>query len=543
MRIFGKWRRKTAGPAVPEVLAGYSRPGWLSRHRKLALTVTFIILFLYSALFLLIGRFLIVQFTAPLAILALLIIWALPEREQIPSDLLEKFFFAFMAAMLIWPNYLAISLPSLPWITAARLLGVPMVLLLLICVSQSAAFRATIKKGMAANILVARMMLVFIALIVLSVGFSTSPSFSANILIVALVNWISVFFVGLYVFSRSRNIERFVWLMWGAALFWCVMGVWEARIGHVPWAKSIPWFLAVEDESVQRVLAGTVREATGRYRVQGKYATPIGLAEFIALTTPFVLHLAIHYSGWIIKFAAILTLPMMFLTILATDSRLGSVGFMLSFLFYILFISVRRWRNDRSSLFGPAISLAYPFAFIGFIVGTFAIGRLRALVWGTGAEASSTEARQSQIEMGIEHLLNRPWGHGIGRAGETLGFSNMAGVLTIDTYYLSILLEIGIVGFIVYFGMFIVAIVRGGLLGVREEHITTSWIIPAVISLANFVIIKSVLSEQESHPLAFALLALVMVLLARPDEVPGVQMQGSVTLHGATSGGSAVSSS
>ena len=516
MPLFAKLRRKAAAPPAREALAGYYRPGWLSRHRKLVLTLTFIFLFFYSALFLLIGRFLIVQFTAPLAIMALLIIWALPERDVIPDKWLERAFFAFMAAMLIWPNYLALSISPLPWITAARLIGVPMVLLLLICVSQSAAFRGTIKQAMAANPTVSKMMLIFIALSVLSVGYSTSPSFSANLLIVALVNWIGVFFVSLYVFSRPGNVERFVWLMWGAALFWIVMGFWEARISQVPWANNIPWFLAVEDESVQRILSGSMRDTTGIYRVQGKYTTSLGLAEFLALTTPFILHLMLEGRHALIRLMAVVTLPLIFMTILATDSRLGAVGFLMSFMLYLLFWGARRWLLDRESLFGPAVTLAYPAIFVMFIAATFFVGRLRALVWGTGAQASSTEARQIQMELGMTMVAGRPWGHGIGRAAETLGFSNGAGVLTIDTYYLSVLLEFGILGFIVYFGMFLVAIVRGGLRGVRETDGTTLWVVPAVIALANFVIIKSVLSEQESHPLAFALLGMIVALLARP---------------------------
>lgn len=516
MPLLGKLRRKAAAPPVREVLAGYYRPGWLSRHRKLVLTVTFVLLFFYSALFLLIGRFLIVQFTAPLAILALMIIWALPERDEIPDDWLARAFFAFMVAMLIWPNYLALSVGVLPWITAARLIGVPMVLLLLICVSQSADFRAVIKQAMAANPTISKMMLMFILLCVLSVGFSTMPSFSANLLIVALVNWIGVFFVSLFVFSRPGNVERFVWLMWGAALFWCAMGFWEARIGQVPWANNVPWFLAVEDESVQRVLAGAMRDSTGIYRVQGKYTTSLGLAEYLALTTPFILHLMLEGRHLLVKMLAVVTLPLIFMTILATDSRLGAVGFLMSFLLYLLFWGTRRWLHDRDSLFGPAVTLAYPAIFMMFIAATFFVGRLRALVWGTGAQASSTEARAVQMEMGMGMLANRPWGHGIGRAGETLGYSNGAGVFTIDTYYLSILLELGILGFILYFGMFVIAIVRGGLRGMRDTDGTTLWVIPAVIALANFVIIKSVLSEQESHPLVFALLGMVMALMARP---------------------------
>jgi hypothetical protein len=516
MLSFPKWRRKTAGPVVPELLAGYQKPGWLSRHRKLVLTLTFFLLFFYTVFFLLIGRFLIVQFTAPLAIIALLIIWALPEREQIPDELLVGFFFAFMAAMLLWPDYLAITLPSLPWITAARLIGVPMTLLLLICISQSAAFRSIIKQAMSANPTISKFLLAFTGLAVLSVGFSTSPSMSANHLIVALVNWIVVFFVALFVFSRPGNIERFVWLIWGATLFWCVLGYWEWRNSQIPWADHIPWFLAVEDPMVQRVLAGSSRDATGIYRVQGKYVTPLGLAEYMALAMPFILHLVAEGRNWLVRAGALVTLPLVFMIIMATDSRLGAVGFLLSFMFYLLFWSVRRWMHNRDSIFGPAIALSYPIIFVLFIISTFTVGRIRNMVWGDGSQDSSSDARTVQMEMGMEHIMQRPWGHGIGRGGETLGFQNGAGILTIDTYYLSILLEVGILGFIVYYGMFLVAIVRGGIRGMAVRDATGLWVIPAVISLANFVIIKSVLSQQEAHPLVFAILAMVAVILARP---------------------------
>ena len=516
MAFLGRWRRKTAGAPAPDVLAGYAKPGWLSRHRKLVFTITFVVLFFYSALFLLIGRFLIVPFTLPLAVLALLIIWALPERDKIPDGLLRIFFVAFMVAMLVWPNYLALDVAPLPWITAARLIGVPMVLLLLVCLSQSAQFRGSIKHGMTANPAITKLMLAYVALIILSVGFSTSRSESTNHLIIALVNWVALFFVSLHYFSREGNIERFVWMLWGVTLFWCLMCFWEAQISRVPWAGNIPSFLAVEDETVQRILAGSSRAATKMYRVQGKYTTPLGMAEYMALVTPFLLHFMMAGRTMIIRAAAALTLPLIFMTIVATDSRLGAIGFLLSFMFYMLFWGVRRWLHDRNSIFGPAITLAYPVIFAMFIVATFTVRRLRNMVWGSGAQAASDESRRIQIEMGTDDLLSRPWGHGIGRAADTLGFQNGAGIVTIDNYYLSILLEIGVIGFFVYFGMFIIAAIRGGIRGFRDHDSANLWIIPAVISLANFIVIKSVLSQQEGHPLVFAILGLVVAILARP---------------------------
>jgi hypothetical protein len=519
--VLGRWRRKAAGPTAPAVLPGYSTPGWLSRHRKLVLTATFFVLFFYSAFFLLIGRFLIVPFTVPLAILALLIIWALPERDRIPDKALHWFFMAFMVATLFWPNYLALDLGPLPWITASRLFGVPMVLLLLICLSQSPDFRDIIKRSLAASPTITKMMIIFTLLCVLSLGFSTSPSFTANHLIIALVNWIAIFFVSLYVFSKPGNITRFVWLLWAAVLFWCVMGFWEWWYSKVPWAGHIPSFLAVEDEAVQRILTGSARAATGIYRVQGKFTTSLGLAEFMALMTPFLLYFAVDGKKLLVRAAAAITLPIMFWVIVVTDSRLGMVGFLLSLIFYMFFWSTRRWMHDRDSLFGPALTLSYPAVFVLFITATFTIGRLRNMVWGTGANKPSNDARAAQIEMGLADFMSRPWGYGLGRAAETLNYQNLAGVVTIDNYYLSILLELGIIGFIVFYGMFVVAIILGGIRGLREQNSENLWIIPTVISLANFVVIKSVLSSQEIHPLVFALLGIVVTILARPVGLEG----------------------
>jgi O-Antigen ligase len=335
-------------------------------------------------------------------------------------------------------------------------------------------------------------------------------------LIIALVNWVAVFFISLWYFSKTDNVHRFIWILWGATLFWCAIGFWEWWYSRVPWADHIPSFLAVEDETVQKILNGSARAATGKYRVQGKYTTALGLAEFMALMTPFLLHYLLEAKHLLTRFAAAITLPVVFWIIIVTDSRLGAVGFLLSFMFYLLFWGVRRWLHDRDSLFGPAVTLAYPILFAVFIVATFVVRRLRAMVWGNGAQSASDEARRVQIEMGLGDIMSRPWGYGIGRGADALGYQNGAGILTIDNYYLSIGLELGVLGFFIYYGMFAVAIVRGGVRGIRDTDPTTLWVIPAVISLANFVVIKSVLSQQEAHPLVFAILGLVVALLARP---------------------------
>src|SRR3546814_17019830 len=98
--------------------------------------------------------------------------------------------------------------------------------------------------------------------------------------------------------------------------------------------------------------------------------------------------------------------------------------------------------------------LAYPLLFTGFIVSTFFVQRLNRMVWGGGAASYSTQARIEQYQKGLGLVMENTLGYGIGRGSVTLGFTNPEGVETIDTYYLLILLEYGVLGFLIFYGFF-----------------------------------------------------------------------------------------
>ena len=114
-------------------------------------------------------------------------------------------------------------------------------------------------------------------------------------------------------------------------------------------------------------------------------------------------------------------------------------------------------------------------------------------------------------------LFKNPIGHGTGSGAEVLGFRNPAGVLTIDTYFLRIALEYGVVGFVVYYGMFIASTYIGARssMDVKDRSSETMLLIPASVSLFNFLFIKSVFSNDENHPLAFMLMGMVVALTYR----------------------------
>jgi O-antigen ligase len=289
----------------------------------------------------------------------------------------------------------------------------------------------------------------------------------------------------------------------------------EFKMLRPVWGAHVPSFLRIEDEQIMGVLSGSQRSATGQYRVQSTSTTSLGLSEMLALTVPFVIHFATYIRSYAVKVAAILSLPLMFYVVILTDSRLGMIGFLLSLMLYLLLWAVLRWRAAKGSLIAPAIVLAYPAIFTVFVVATFAVGRLRNMVWGNGDTAASDGARYVQYVTGIPKVLAAPWGYGASMGGGVLGYYQPNGLLTIDTYYLSVALEFGVLGFFTFYGMIMAAIYYAGRPVLKSPQGEYSFFVPLSISLVNFFVIKSVFSQQDNHPLVFMMMGIVAALAYR----------------------------
>lgn len=530
--------RQRAHRARP-VLAPYSRPGFWERHKIFGAAVLLLIALFYGLFFGAFAPILIMQMIMPLALLTVIVIWVMPDDSHPLERTTAILFTAYMISLMVWPDYLAVQLPGLPWITFARLFAIPMSLAYLISLSQSRTYRQEIGSVLTTTGPLWRLLAAFSVLALISVGFSTQPMASLNKYIVYLYSGLAVFLVSCHLFLRPG---KAVWLtraFWLGAIVACIVGVLENRAGKVLWAGHIPSIFKIDDPIIETILAAKVRAATGLYRLKGKFTTPLGLSEFLALCSPFILHVTVQTRRTMVRLAGVAVLAAMTWVIIKTDARLGFIGLLLTFILYSFYFSYRRWQQNRSSLIMPLILLSYPAAVVGFFISSFFVRRIHNMIWGHGAYSASTEGRIAQIEQGIPMILNRPWGYGIGRAAETLGFTNELGTLTIDSYFLSIALEVGIVGFILYYGVFLVAIWQGtkALLpeGGSKE---TELLAPAVIMLVEFVIIKAVFSQQENHPLFFAGLGMAVALTYR--RMREVKRASEVTEESASPAGTVV---
>jgi hypothetical protein len=501
-----------------------------ARRRRLIATICVGLAFLvWGVAFALFAPFLILLFLSPIPILAALVVWALPVARRPPLGALAVLLFVSAVCLVMWPNYIAIAPPGFPWITMQRLVGVPLVFILLVCASTSREFQTTVGGALRASPLLSGFFIAFNLLELLSVAYSISPVSSFNAFVNSEIGLTATFFAAVQVFSKPGRAERMARLLWFMSILVGLIAVVEVREGHVPWAGHLPNFLHIDDPVVERALRGVSR--FGVYRAEATFGNALGLAEYGALIVPFVINFLIGPYGALTRWAAALSLPFLLFVVFLTGARLGLVGCFISIVLTGVAWGGPKWAKDRNAVVAPIVFLGTVGFMAASIASVYLVGFVHSKVLG-GAASESTYARNMQTQMAIPKLFTHPQGHGIGMGAAALGFTTPSGFLTIDSYYLSILMEYGFVGFILFYGIFVLGIWRSGevLIAHRGDDREIELLKPIGISVVTFLIVKSVFSEQYNHPIMCLLLGIVVALAYRVSLENNARRAGQAAL-------------
>jgi len=515
-RQFRAWALKRGRPVLPLYEAERST-WWVVLRRLLLLATVCFITFFYGLLVSVLPPFLLVPAAAPPAILTLVVIWALPDAPRAPVRMLARFFMIFSVIMLLWPNYLSFTFGGLPWISLRRLIGSVAVLLLLVCISTSKKFRADSAALLRASPWMTRLMLTFIAVEVISTFTSSAPGETINRFVDMQIMWTAMFFISAWYFGTAeKNSNRWVnAMLWSAAIL-MVIGAVEFRVQHVLWADHIPSFLKIQDEAVQQMLRPNFRD---RYRVVTTFSSPLSYGEFLALMAPLMLHkltnskTVLGLSLWVL--ADVILLVSCFLS----GARLSMVGFIVAHVVYLLLWSIRRWRTQPGGLIGPALTMTYPALMIGLSILILSVDGLRLRVLGGGAAQYSNDARKEQFNLAVPAISHRPiFGYGPGEGAEAIGWRTLEGKISLDSGFLTIAADYGLVGFVCFYGAILIAIVqlaRSGIFARGKDY-------PLPLALSSMLVAlltaRSVLSQQDNNPLVFMMLGLSLALLYRTSQ-------------------------
>lgn len=514
-QLWREWRAKRR----PVVLRPYIDLNSRSRRAARFLTPAALILicFIYGFFFALTAPLLIVPFTAPVLVLTLLSIWALPEVEKAPVKTLELFYSAGLVGLILWPNYLALTLPGLPWITVTRLTMFPAAFLLMLSLSSSRSFRKNVTDAVDGAPVVLPLLVLFAANSLISLPFSHQIGVSLNKIVVQQFTWTGMFVTGLYVFRIPRRAERYMTFLLLLAPPMALLAFIEFQEQHVLWLEHVPGFLKVPDPAAQLSLANQTRGITGQYRAKGTFPTGLGLAEYISLMTPFALHWTAGRYPLVKRVIGLALLPTIYIVVRMTDSRLGILGYLISTVTYVLIWGLIRFRRRINDLAAAIIVYAYPAAFIGVLAASLFVHKIHVLIFGGGSTAGSNAARQEQFRMAIPAFLRNPIGYGATQSGGHMGYG-AGDFVAIDSYWIVLSLDYGALGVVLYVGLFAVVIYEAVKALLQHPEVgrgETGILIPLVSLMAAFLMIRGVYGEDGIHPLVFALLGMAMALISR----------------------------
>jgi hypothetical protein len=447
----------------------------------------------------------------PILGLALVVVWALPDTGRAPTRALSIAFGIYIAVLVLWPRYLAIQIAGLPWLSLRRLIAFPMGFLFLFSISISHQFRTELAERLRAVKPLSIACLGFAIIQVLTIAASKSPSNSIGDVLDFWFCGLLCFLVGSWVISNQRGIARIVDRLLLFSMIVCIIGILEYHNQKVLWANHIPSFLKMEEGELTRYLS--TRSRDGEYRVASTFAHPLLMAEYLAIVTPFAIHkMFTSKSMWGRCLWALIDIGLLG-GVNLPQSRLGVLGWIVAHAVYIGLWAFRRWHRHRTEILAPVVSLIYPVAASLFFVGMFTVPAIRNRTIGGGSTSLSDDARKEQFALLWPKLWHNPFGYGAGNSGRTLQFYSPSGVMTVDSYVITALIDYGIAGFALFFFMYVYSIFSLSTAYWRNERPELDLALPLAAAIAVELEVRLVLSQTDNLPIEFALFGLCAALL------------------------------
>lgn len=493
---------------VENVLAPYTRP--LRRTPKIIVTLLAyagLVLFamIYGYFVSILPPELLFIPATPLLILIILILWSLPDLGREPKTVSVTLLSAFLAFNYIWPSYVALNLPGLPWLNPQRVLLLVLLVSSVYALSTSSRMRRGIFEAARGEPRIWIAFCIYTAATTIAIPFAgENIIFSLNKWANNQVYWTFLFLMAAWFARIPGAFVTMVKALMVAGIIAALIAFPEHAGRKVPWIDVIPSWL-IGDPILFAVIADDqARLNLDTYRARSTFGVSLSFAEFLALVLPFFLHAAATVrSGARALLLAAGALAIITSMAFLTDARSGMNGAIIGVFGYAAFWTFNRWKQNRQDLIAPAAMLAFPAAILSLVALIFAWRRLYVMVIGGGQHQFSNNAREQQWEMAIERVLSNPIGYGPGRSGEVLGFLNPAGRMTVDSYPINLLLDSGVVGLLAFAAFLVVTIVAGLRLSLASEDKEFALAGPAAIGLFALLVIKLVLSQPENLPILF----------------------------------------
>ncbi|MFZ4746164.1 MAG: O-antigen ligase family protein [Sphingomonas sp.] len=452
----------------------------------------------------------------PILIMFGMILWLLPDVEVVKEDLIGSAMVWYVGLNALWPGYVAIDAPGLPWITPTRIAVFGLLAVAMLNYATSAQLRQRIRESLNTLPFANKMFWLFWILTSVSIFMSPQVFVSVSKYANNQIFWTMMFALSAWLSWREGFVLRYCRVLAWTIILVSLLSLYEYRVSSVFWLPWLPSFLKADPAVFAKLAETGARTGTDVYRTRGTFGAALYFAEYLSLTFPFVLHALVRTKrlGDTLLLAAGTFAVMA--AIFCTGSRAAMASLILTFLTYG-FIAAWRIRLQRpESIAASAALFAYPaFAVVLSLLVVF-WRRLHVMVIGGGQHQGSNESRAQQWAMGWPKIGSHPMGYGPSRGSEALGFFNPGSETpTVDSYFLTLLLDYGVLGcvaWVTFFGLVIWAAFTTYKRARTEEMLMLA---PMTAALVNFVVVKTASSTEGNLPIAFIILGSIFGLVGR----------------------------
>lgn len=502
-------------PQPPQTLAGFvsPRPAWVRRTVFIAIGIyAFVTGFFFAlspAVFTLV-------LALPIAFLALLAVWALPDTERPPLALMRRGFFVYLVLLICWPYYLAFQAPGLPLIEPRRIAAFIVFGAFVISLSVSPSVRAVLKADIARLRWFFGFLAVYFAAQVWTLPISTAPMDSFAGLLNDAIYDCGMLFVAALVFGRDVSRRTFISALIAITTALCILAYFESRSEQILWANSIPSFLTVNSATTQEVLDPNFRN--GHYRVTTTFSVSLSFAEYLSLVMPFLLYQVLFGKSLTFRVSCAVLDVIAWIVIGLTQARVGLVGATAGHAVFGVFWAFAEARRRPNDLLGPTLIAGAVSGMIALGCALMFVPAVYIRLLGGGATAASNEGRADQLAKSLDLIWGQGLvGFGLNRAGLALNYTNPNGVLSIDLGYLRVLLDLGVIGLIAFVGLLVAAFEASSRLALTRTDKIGRYAFPAAAVIAVFIVSRLVLAQTDNFSLTFMVMGLI-VALTRPDD-------------------------
>jgi hypothetical protein len=409
----------------------------------------------------------------------------------------------YLGAYVIWPPYVAVSLPVLPFITPARAL----LMLLIAGWIFTAATARSIHERLWERLNRSKPLWIAILVIIvfrgLAIPYSIDPALATKSFLDQCISLFLPLVVALTLIESERDISLIGRVLLVAAVAIGLTVVYEAATKHNLFVDHLSKLVSYKAHWLDQILTPTLR-ANGKFRTQGPFTVPLSLAEFFTLVIPFLFYAFDKSKNAAVRFGLILIAALFEFGIVSTDSRTAIVTSVCLCGFYAVFRGAIFLRAHPRADLKPLMLLFV--AFIALCVPVVLVAMLDKL--GLGQTLAAHGTRGAQFVLGIPKVLKQPIiGYGSGMAGYVLGYKADGVHLTIDNYYLSVALDAGLPALLAQFalqGWLLWTSLNGAL---RSKDVAHGRVyLTFFLYFVSFTLLRTTLSQADNLSLSYIMM-------------------------------------